>query len=490
MQSVPRKKRRARSRRWIWVAALAVAAAGIAVAVVLTSQQANVPAITKEDSSGILMQHETNEVASFQLTLRDGESYTLLQDSAGALTVAGDESFTVASTYQESLLSAVSILSYTDVLADDWTALQEYLSEFGLDTPQVSVHVAYTDGTEATFHIGNASPLEDESWYYMTVDGDPRLFALDKGTAEDLMVHLASLREITQPTIHRARLDAITFTGAGGEITAQWLLDGDITDADAASNWRMTVPYAYPAEESAMTALRKNLTNLRLGAYVTEATAENLTAYGLDTPQFTLTLHMAAGATGVTNDDGTYATKDWPESTFVLKIGNAKSDMVDYVQVDNGIYLCSHFSLATFRDLNPKDTISRYPLMVSLDDVVGLTVTDSSGITTYTLTREEQVAENNELVRDSNGNIQYNVTCLCNGEEMSYDVFAAQWEQLAALRVTGWLPDGYEVTADAHTSLVFTTISGKVHTLSFAPYDALHDAVMLDNTALFYVIRE
>ena len=114
----------------------------------------------------------------------------------------------------------------------------------------------------------------------MTVDGDPRLFALDKGTAEELMVHLASLREITQPTIHRARLDAITFTGAGGEITAQWLLDGDITDADAASNWRMTVPYAYPAEESAMTALRKNLTNLRLGAYVAEATAENLTAYG------------------------------------------------------------------------------------------------------------------------------------------------------------------------------------------------------------------
>ena len=199
MQSVPRKKRRARSRRWIWVAALAVAAAGIAVAVVLTGQQANVPTITKEDTSGILMQHETNEVASFQLTLRDGESYTLLQDSAGALTVAGDESFTVASTYQESLLSAVSILSHTDVLADDWTALQEYLSEFGLDTPQVSVHVAYTDGTEATFHIGNASPLEDESWYYMTVDGDPRLFALDKGTAEELMVHLASVRSPSPP---------------------------------------------------------------------------------------------------------------------------------------------------------------------------------------------------------------------------------------------------------------------------------------------------
>ena len=213
--------------------------------------------------------------------------------------------------------------------------------------------------------------------------------------------------------------------------------DGDITDADAASNWRMTVPYAYPAEESAMTALRKNLTNLRLGAYVTEATTENLTAYGLDTPQFTLTLHMAAGTTGVTNDDGTYATKDWPESTFVLKIGDAKSDMVDYVQVDNGIYLCSHFSLATFRGLNPKDTISRYPLMVSLDDVVGLTVTDSSGITTYTLTREEQVAENNELVRDSNGNIQYNVTCLCNGEEMSYDVFAAQWEQFSGASRNG-----------------------------------------------------
>ena len=36
-----------------------------------------------------------------------------------------------------------------------------------------------------------------------------------------------------------------------------------------------------------MTNLRKNLANLRLGAYVEEATAGNLAAYGLDSPRFT-----------------------------------------------------------------------------------------------------------------------------------------------------------------------------------------------------------
>ena len=86
-----------------------------------------------------------------------------------------------------------------------------------------------------------------------------------------------------------------------------------------------------------MTNLRKNLANLRLGAYVEEATAGNLATYGLDSPRFTLTLHMAAGSTGSVDEEGVYSTTDWPESTFVMQIGDAKSDAVDYVLVDGGI---------------------------------------------------------------------------------------------------------------------------------------------------------
>ena len=56
------------------------------------------------------------------------------------------------------------------------------------------------------------------------------------------------------------------------------------------------------------------------------------------------------------------------------------------------------------------------------------------------------------------------------------------------MRVTGWLPTGYQSTEAAHTTLTITTASGKVHTIELAKYDALHDAVIVDGTALFYLI--
>lgn len=82
----------------------------------------------------------------------------------------------------------------------------------------------------------------------------------------------------------------------------------------------------------------------------------------------------------------------------------------------------------------------------------------------------------------------WDVLCDKDGAEVSYSAFSAAWEQLRAVRVTGWLPDGFTVTEPVHTTLTFTTVTGKTHTLALAPYDALHDAVIVDGTALFYLI--
>ena len=96
----------------------------------------------------------------------------------------------------------------------------------------------YTDGSAICLRIGSKGPLEEDTWYYMTVEGDTRLFALSRGIEEELDVSRAQLYPVTQPTIHQARLDAITFTGEDEEILAQWLLEGEITDSDAAASWR------------------------------------------------------------------------------------------------------------------------------------------------------------------------------------------------------------------------------------------------------------
>ena len=367
MEPVSKKKPRRLPGRAVWLLAL-TAALALAVGGALLLRRESPVQETVTFTYGELVAKESGEVASLTITRRDGESYTLLQRSEGTLTLAEDETFVVSDLYAPSLLSAACVISYEDVLAENAADYAAYNDEFGLDQP-LTVDVTYTDGSSVRLYVGAKGPLEEDTWYYMTVEGDSRLFALDKSTAENFNVTLSSLHPVTQPTIHQARLDDITFTGADGEILAHWTLAGEITDSDAAASWRMISPWAYPAEEEAMTNLRKNLSNLRLGAYVCEATAENLAQYGLDAPQFILTLHMAAGTTGSVDADGVYATVDWPESTFEMRIGAAKSDAVDYVLVNGMIYLCSHYSLAIFRDMDPRDTLSRYPLMVELEDL-------------------------------------------------------------------------------------------------------------------------
>ena len=487
MEPVSKKKRRARPRRLVWLIALVLALA-LAVGGTLLLRRPQPTESASVITYGELVSRSAQEVASMTIARRDGECYTLLQRAEGVLTLEEDENFQVSDLYAPQLFAATCVVSYENILADNAADYAQYYGEFGLDAP-LTVEITYTDGETVCLRIGEKGPLEEDAWYYMTVDGDPRLFALDMGTAEDLDISLSRLHPVTQPTIHQARLDEITFTGADGEILAQWTLEGNITDSDAAANWRMTFPWSYPADEEAMTNLRKNLSNLRLGAYVEQATQDNLADYGLDAPTFILTLHMAAGTTGSVDEEGVYTTVDWPESTFEMRIGSAKSETVDYVLVEDTIYLCSHYSLAIFTGMEAKDTLSRYPLMVELDSLASMTRTDATGTVTYTLTREEQVAANNELVTDASGNVVWNVTCQRDGAEVSYTAFSAAWAQLRAVRVSGWLPEGFVVTEPVHTTLTFVTQSGQTHTLALAPYDALHDAVIVDGTALFYLIQ-
>jgi len=486
MQPVEKKTPRSRRvRPWVAAVALLVLLGVVIAAVLLTRRE--LPAPESDTLYGELLHHTPAEVASLTLTLRDGERYTLTQHVAGKLLAVGEDEFEVSDLYAPGLLQAASVVAYEQVLAEDGAAYAEYRQAFGLTQPRVMAEISYTDGTSVTLSIGDPSPLEEDTWYYMEVAGDERLFAVDQDTAEELEVSRDSLRPVEQPILHAERMDELQLQDAQGNIVAQWRLEGGISAVDAASGWRMTVPYPYPADEEAMTSLRKNLANLRLGICVGEATPENLRACGLDTPRFTITVHQAAGAVGQVGDDGAFAAKEWPESTLTVQVGSAKNDVVDYVRVGDNIYQCAHYLLSIFMNYAPLDSISRYPVMVKMEALASLTVTTAEGSTVYALRREEQVGENNDLLTDAQGNVLWTTSCTRDGEAISADAFAAAWEQLRAVRVTGLLPEGYTAAQPPHTTFRMTTTTGRTHTLALTPYDALHDAVLVDGAALFYL---
>lgn len=487
MQNV-RKKRRPTGEKWriLLLAAAIVLLIAVGAASVLMNREDQTDWPTKISTAENLFDYATSEVAT--ITIRRGEEspWTVVQGENGLLTLQGEGGFTLSESTSAALLDAACILPCEEVLTADPAEYRDHLADFGLDNPPYEAVVAYTDGVIAHLCIGNPGD-ENKAWYYMTVEGDDRLFTFSRGMVEALFVSRDSLREVQSPTIHKARIDRITLTGPDSVI--QWTLAGDITDADAADKWRITAPFTYPADADAMANLRSSVANLRLGAYVAPATDENLAQYGFDAPRVTIDVHMAAGAIGVTNADGAVEATDYPASTVTFVIGGEKSDMVDYVRFGDEIYVSSHFTMGVFIDYDVTTTMSRYPVLTALGNLAALTIREGDAVTEYVLTRTEQVAENNDLITDADGNLVYDVTVTRNGESADYAAFEAAYNALTLVTVSGALPEDESVSAEPHTTYTFTDVDGTVHTVELATFDVLHDAVIVDGYPAFYLIK-
>ena len=475
----PLRKRR----RWLWLLTAVLLLAGSVTGYVLATRLSSELPVSAS-TYGEIISHSEDDVTRIAVTLRGGNSWVAVRSGDGFV-LEDDPSFVVSDSRVTSLTRAAATISYDEIITEDTADYLDRLDEFGLEDPRVDATFTYSDGTTAHIRVGDTAFLDDDTWSYMLLDGDDRLLALDKGTVEDLMVERELLHTVVQPTIHKARIDAVTFTGSDGMVQAAWVLDGSITDDDSGSRWRLTAPCPYPADAESMDNLRDNLVNVRLGAYMGEATDANLERYGFLSPRFVLTIHMAAGLMNSTQEDGSVAQVEWPESTVTVTVGGAKNDNVDYVLYDGAIYLTSHYSMATFMNMDPLNTVSRYPVLIALEKLASMTCNDVE----YVLTRVEQLDEDGNIVKDDDGNTVYDVTVTANGREISYDAFEAAYARLENVTVSGSLPESRALAETPHTSYVFVSESGRTHTVDLAPFDALHDAVYVDGYALFYLVR-
>lgn len=489
MHAVPKvsKERSTAPRRRLWLIGAALLLIAVCAAYLLLNRAADEPGIIPAaDTAVTLYSYDLSALSS--VTIRRGEesAWTAVPTADGGMTLLGEDGFTLTAEESQAFGEAACHIEAEEVLTEDASVYADHLADFGLDDPRYEAEITYTDGTVVHLRVGDES--YEGAWRYLLIDGDDRLFAFSNGSVESLFVNRDTLRTVTQPTLHKARIDRISLSDASG-LQAEWALNGSITDADAADNWQITHPIQYPADSTAMANLLSNIANLRLGAYVCPATADALTAHGFDAPRLTIDIHMAAGTIATTNEEGAAVTADWPESTLTFVIGGEKSDMIDYVLCDGDIYLSSHFTMGLFIDYDVQATMSRYPVMTALGNLAALTIRQGDTADEYVLTRTEQVAENNDLVTDADGNTVYDITVTRNGEAIDYTAFEAAYNALTLVTVSGTLPADESVTAAPHTVYTFADVNGSVHTVELATFDALHDAVSVDGHQAFYLIK-
>ena len=487
MQKVERQKHKDRQpRRLTGLLLCAVLLiAGVTAGILLRNRAAEEPPQTVQHITGAITQRNAEELQGLTVTLRGKEPWTAVRDEAGTFRLEPDDR-AVDERIAGVLTDAAVNLTYEDIFTENRGDWEPDAAAYGLEDPRVTAVFRYTDGSELTVRFGDPADGNEGTYYYMTVDGDDRLYAAAAGTVQDLSTEKELLYPVHELTIRAALLDRITVRNGDGTIRTEWALQGAVSDQDAAENWLLTAPFVYPADYDAMKNLRESAENLRLGAYIGTAEGNALKEYGLDQPTAVIEMHMAAGSTGTVSEYGVYDVVDWEERTETLILGSSRSEMVAYVRFGDEIYTISHFSVSIFTETDPFSTAARYTVTTPLNSLESVMVEKPEGTAHYALVRTEESAAAGETDAEAEAEQQYR--CMRNGEEISYDAFSAAWERLLTVTVSGKLPEGWQC-GETHTKYTLRTVSGGTHTIGLSDYDGMHDAVTLDGHTCFYLIK-
>ena len=476
MQKPPKKYRRLRGpSRGVSLILLAVAlAAGVGFWYLAGYKGTQRPETESTLPYRTLFSREKTQIARISVSLEDGSGFVLLGDN-GKLTPEGQPDFEMDPRLQGELLNACATIESVDTVYEKREEWEPYRKDFGLNTPQLSVEVDYTTGERAAFSLGDKTPEGNK--YYFELQGDPGLYLASADLIELFSTEVSALRAVDQPVIHQERIDRITLKDGTGAVTAEWVQDADILAEDAMYAWRMTAPFQYPCDVTAMQDLTATLSQLYLGSDVAQATEENLAQYGLLTPKRTLIIHQAAAQVADVDESGAYEVGDYPESTFTLKVGNAQKDFVYYCQAGDRIYLVSSLSIPIVGGFAPENTLALQPFNLPLETLASLTVIMGTSSTEYILDHGEQTSAAEKI------------SVWKNGEEVSYEDFSARMASLQAVVVSGRLPEGFASDAAPTYSIALTFLDGRTRTIEAVSYDALHDALRVDGTFLHYLIK-
>ena len=445
-------------------------------------------AVRHEAQTGNIFTRNESELKSLTLIQQGKDPWTVERDADGNLRLQHKEtgkpsSWTVDENIAELLTSIAANLTYEDVFAEkrsEWEAAEE---AFGLKNPLVTAVFSFRDGTDVTVHIGKSADPENDRYYYMSVDGDERLYAVSAGITDDLTTEEALLHPVPRLEIQSALLDRISVKNADGSIRKEWSLQGDVKDRDAAENWLLTVPFTYPADYNAIVNLKENAGNLRLGVFIDEATEETLKLYGFEEPSAIIEFHTSAGSTGTVGMDGVFDVSDWKEHLYTLTVGGRKSEMSSYILYEGSIYSISDFTMSAFLNVEPTSTVARYVVTIPLTSLESAVVEKPGEEAVSYVLEAVEADENVEEVTEQT------YRCLKNGEEIPYESFEAAWDRLLTVTVSGKLSQEYE-PANIHTKYTFRTVSGRTHTLELSDLDQMHDLVTLDGCSRFYLIKE
>lgn len=161
-----------RQRTLIIVGFVLIAVLAAALVMLLKAPPAESGGKETEEEVFYLLEHDIDEVSYISVTNENG-FYDVKQQEGGFI-VYDIPAELVNAEYLQLLLDETSRIAVREKAADD----PKDLSIYGLDRPRATVAVEYTDGTSATFLVGQEEPLSDG--VYVQMSGDKAVYLMPR----------------------------------------------------------------------------------------------------------------------------------------------------------------------------------------------------------------------------------------------------------------------------------------------------------------------
>ena len=194
------------------------------------------------------------------------------------------------------------------------------LKEFTLDPARISIefHAAGETGTHR-LDIGVKTPMGAD--LYGHVDGKPAVFLIGSYREDSLNKSLFNLRDKTVLTFDR---DAANFVKIDDS-------KKPIVIAKKDNQWRLSTPIDTAADFTAIDGLVGRLYQSKMKAYVTDDGTKDLKQYGLDRPQFVVTIGAGSArselAIGAKTPDGNVYARDMTRPMIFALEGTLLDDL-------------------------------------------------------------------------------------------------------------------------------------------------------------------
>lgn len=270
------------------------------------------------------------------------------------------------------------------LIAIDTISKADNLKDFGLDKPEATATVTYTDGSQAVIYVGNATPSKDG--YYVRTSQDDKVYIFDTDAVQ-LFTYAKTayvdVNLITPPTVKsddengKAVLKEITYTGKNYP-NSLVMRRSHLTDSEelALFSYIIEKPYPRGTNDATLNALSSFTSLYAEQALILHPTEKEKEALGFNNPLAVITATLAAETGDQSNEDESDDIVYYNSITTTITIGS--SDNQDYIVMVDGIdaiFVVEKSVFSTIADRTYENSVSTLLFLKNIVEIGKISVT-------------------------------------------------------------------------------------------------------------------